>query len=308
MRLHLAPPPDNTTAGLIAAGRSLFADTESDLLVVTDGGFVMERTDAPRVLLYANSDLSAEMEILSLPRPRHPRNILRLWQSKRPYRRMIAAAKNKKVVIVPNSEHTRREVSSAIGRAVRGPTVYPPVDLTRFADAAGPSREKRVVTTGRFSPDKRHEVAVRVMRRAGGRWDAVGNAREQFQLEYLEMLRSMAGPDMHFHVNAAEDKLDALLGGARAYLQPRPESFGIAVVEAIAAGCVPVVPNNTAHLETVPFDELRYSTEAEAAAIVRGALNGRHDGLLPRLREHVRQFSVEAFQEGMIEIIEASGQ
>ena len=44
---------------------------------------------------------------------------------------------------------------------------------------------------------------------------------------------------MHFHVNAAEAELDALLGGARAYLHPKPESFGIAVVEAIAAGAFP---------------------------------------------------------------------
>ena len=142
------------------------------------------------------------------------------------------------------------------------------------------------------------------MRAAGGRWDAVGNARERPHLDHLEALRGMAGPDMHFHVNAAEGELDALLGGARVYLHPRPESFGIAVVEAVAAGCVPVVPDNSAHPETVPFAELRYGTEAEAAGIVRGALDGRYDGLLPALRGHVEQFSEEAFQEAMLGIIE----
>ena len=142
------------------------------------------------------------------------------------------------------------------------------------------------------------------MRAAGGRWDAVGNARERPHLDHLEALRGMAGPDMHFHVNAAEGELDALLGGARVYLHPRPESFGIAVVEAVAAGCVPVVPDNSAHPETVPFAELWYRTEAEAAGIVRGALDGRYDGLLPALRGHVEQFSEEAFQEAMLGIIE----
>lgn len=303
VRLRMHPAP----GGYAADARPLFAGTESDLLVVTDGGFVMERTDAPRVLLYANSDLGVETGILSLPRPRHPRNILRLWRSKRPFRRMIAAARNKKVVIVPNSEHTRGAVSSAVGRAVRGPAVHPPVDLARFAAARGRTRERRAVTTGRFSPDKRHDVAVRVMRAAGGRWDAVGNARERTHLDHLEVLRGMAGPGMHFHVNAAEGELDALLGGARAYLHPRPESFGIAVVEAIAAGCIPVVPDNSAHPETVPFAELRYGTEAEAAGIVRGALDGRYDGLLPALRGHVEQFSEEAFQEAMLGIIGRGG-
>ena len=67
---------------------------------------------------------------------------------------------------------------------------------------------------------------------------------------------------------------------------------------------MPVVPDHTAHPETVPFAELRYRTEAEAAEIVRGALDGRYDGLLPALQEHVRRFSEEAFQEAMLGIIE----
>ena len=36
-------------------------------------------------------------------------------------------------------------------------------------------------------------------------------------------------------------------------------------------GCVPVVADNSAHPETVPFAELRYRTEAEAAEIMRRA-------------------------------------
>ena len=99
-----------------------------------------------------------------------------------------------------------------------------------------------------------------------------------------------------------------MLGRARAYLHASSETFGIAVVEAIAAGCVPVVPNNSAHPETVPFAELRYRSEDEAAGIVRNALDGRYDHLLPGLQEHVQRFSEEAFQEKMLGIIEGRGE
>ena len=66
------------------------------------------------------------------------------------------------------------------------------------------------------------------------------------------------------------------------------------MAEAITAGCVPVVPDNSAHPETVPFAELRYGTE-EAARIVREALDGRYNSLLPALRDHVQGFTEEAF-------------
>ena len=306
VRLCQAPSPQ-------ANIRWLFANTGSDLLVVTDGGFVMERTDAPRVLLYANSDLSSFREGPSLPaRLRHPRRLLALRRGRRDFRRMLALVRDPNVVVIPNSAHTAEAYArEGCGGARLGRVVYPPVDVRRFAAAAARRgsrpRDKRAVTTGRFSPEKRHEAAVRIMRAAGGGWDAVGNAREQFHLDCLERLRGMAGPGMRFHVNAAEAELDSLLGGARAYLHPRPESFGIAVVEAIAAGCVPVVPDDSAHPETVPFAELRYRTEDEAAEIMRGALGGRFDGLLPALREHAQRFSEDAFQRGMLETIEGRG-
>ena len=63
------------------------------------------------------------------------------------------------------------------------------------------------------------------------------------------------------------------------------------------------MPDNSAHPETVPFAELRYRTEAEAAEIVRGALDGRYDGLLAPLRDHVQRFSEGALQEGMMGVI-----
>ena len=91
------------------------------------------------------------------------------------------------------------------------------------------------------------------------------------------------------------------------YLHASKETFGIAVAKAVAAGCVPVVPDNSAHPETVPFVELRYGTEEEAARIVREALGGRYDRLLPALRDHVQGFSEEASQEAMLGIIGGQG-
>ena len=312
-RVRLARVPGRTIRGgaapdLDAEARELFGRTGCDVAVVTDGGFVMERTDAPRVVWYCNSALGHERRVLALPRPRHPRNVLRMWRFKRPFRRRIAAIRSKKVEIVPNSEYTRMGVSAAIGREVGGRTVHPPVDLRRFSALRGMQKERRTATVARFGPEKNLGGAVRIMLEAGGGYDMVGNDDgHPNQLETIEEVRRSASGRMRLHVNAGQDVLEEVVGGAKAYLQTSEETFGMAVVEAVAAGCVPVVPDNSAHPETVPFEELRYRTEAEAAGIVRGALDGRYDGLLPALQEHARQFSEEAFSDAMLGIIEGRG-
>ena len=300
-------PGGGAASDFAAEVRDLFRDTGSDVAVVTDGGFIMERTDARRVVWYCNSALRAEMGELSLPRPRHPRNIVRLWRHKRPIRRRIAAARDEKVEVVPNSEATRRAVSAAIGRPVTGRTVHPPVDIGRFEALRAMSKERRTATVARFSPEKNLAAAVRIMREAGGRYDIVGNARGPLQAGHLEEIRRAAWGEVRLHANVGQDVLEEAVGRARAYLHTSEETFGVAVVEAAAAGCIPVVPDNSAHPETVPFDELRYGTEPEAARLVRGTLDGRHDGLLPELRRHARGFSEEAFQEAMLGIIDAQG-
>lgn len=296
---------------LAAEVRALFGDTGSDLLVVTDGGLILDRTDAARVLLYGNSDLRAESEVLRRRFPRSPLRsplrALRLRLEQAAFRRTMAAFRDGMVVAIPNTESTARSYARLFGRASMERVVYPPVDLDRFEALRGAPKGDRVATTGRFAPEKNYELAARVMRRVGAGWDAVGNAKGPRQEEYLARLRAGAGADMRFHVNAGEGELDRVLGGARAYLHARPESFGIAVVEAVAAGCVPVVPDNTAHPETVPFRELRYATEDEAVAKVREALGGGYDRLLPDLAKHAEKFSVRAFQAAMLDIIERQG-
>ena len=287
----------------------LFRNTGSDVVVVTDGGFVMARTDAPHVVWYCNSALREEMHALSLPRPRHPRNMLRLWRYKRPIVKRIASARNKKVLIVPNTENTRAMVSSAIGRPVTARTVYPPVDIPRFSTLGEKStKERRVATVARFAPEKNLGEAVRIMHKVGERYDIVGNTKYQYHKETLNTVRHAVSRKMSLHANVGRGVLESVVGGARVYLQTSEETFGVAVVEAIAAGCVPVVPDNSAHPETVPFKDLRYHTETEAAGIIRRALDGQYDRLLPVLRRHARRFSEEEFQSAMLEIIEGYDQ
>ena len=278
---------------------------------MTDGGFVLEHTDAPRVVLYCNSALREVGRIDHLRKSRSPRALAAYWRAKRADKKVLAMARDDKVLLVPNSADTRDAIGRAVGRAP-GPVVYPPVDLRRYSALRQLPRGDTVATVARYAPEKSLDAAARIMARVGkrGRWEVAGSAVHPYQLDYHRAIAGMvAGAGggaggARLHLNPAPGAIDGVLGRARVYLHASSETFGIAVVEAIAAGCVPIVPDNSAHPETVPFAELRYSTEEEGAAKVSAALDGEYDRLLPRLQEHVQQFSEEAFQERMLGIIE----
>ena len=112
---------------------------------------------------------------------------------------------------------------------------------------------------------------------------------------------------MTLHRNAPRGRLAGLLASSKVYLHAGPEDFGISVVEGVAAGCVPIVPDDSAHPETVPFAELRYGTEEEAARKVRAAADGEYDSYLPRLREHAGRFDEPEFHRRMLALVEGRG-
>lgn len=279
---------------------------QCDLIVVTDGGFLLARTDAPRVILYCNSALREEGRLDVLRRAGSIRGRIRYYRARKADKRVLRMARDSRIELVPNSLNTMRLVGRAVGRRA-GTPVYPPVDLCRYLPLRSAAKGRRVATIARFAPEKNLEGAARIMAAAGERWDMAGNAAHPYQLDYHRKISGEAPARARILLNPAPGELDSVLGGARAYLHASKETFGMAVVEAIAAGCVPVVPDNSAHPETVPYDELRYGSEEEAADKVQAALDGRYDGLLAGLQGHVRRFSEGAFQERMLEIIGGSG-
>lgn len=291
---------DRTAPG----SRSLFDAQGYDLLVVTDGGFILEETAAKRVVLYCNSALREDGWADHLRSYRSPKGWLRRYSAKRHHKKLAQVARSEKVVLVPNSRDTMETVSRLVGKPTER-HVYPPVDLEWFAALGPVPKERRIATVARFAPEKRLAAAAKITSRVGERWDVAGNALLPYQCAYLENVRRAAGPAALFHVNVGQGEIRSVVAGAKAYLHASRETFGIAVVEAIAAGCVPIVPDNTAHVETVPFPELRYGSESEAVEKLEGALDGRYDRLLPKVRRHVMQFSEHAFQDAMLEVIGA---
>ncbi len=106
--------------------------------------------------------------------------------------------------------------------------IHPPVDIERFRPFA--EHEDYYLIVSRLVPYKRIDLAVAAFTAMGLPLVVVGDGRDRAALE------AEAGPNVRFLGHVPDADLPALLGRCRAFVFPGYEDFGIAPVEAQAAG------------------------------------------------------------------------
>jgi glycosyltransferase involved in cell wall biosynthesis len=128
------------------------------------------------------------------------------------------------------SHWVAQQVWGAFHRPAR--VLYPPVEIERFSPAL--RRDEFYMALARLESHKRLDLAVRAFNRLGLPLWIVGEGRQRRRLEQL------AQPNIRFLGRRSDAEVAGLLGRARALIHPAEEDFGIAIVEAQAAGC-PVI-------------------------------------------------------------------
>ena len=127
---------------------------------------------------------------------------------------------------VANSETTRRRVNRYFSREAE--VLHPPVDTSRFTVASEVG--DAYVVLSELMPHKRIDLAVRAFNRLGLPLTVIGNGPDARRLHRL------AGPTVRFTGRLPDDQVAQMIARARALVVPATEEFGIAAVEAHAAG------------------------------------------------------------------------
>ncbi len=206
-------------------------------------------------------------------------------------------------VHVANSLFTQRAIINRLAGDLKPIVIYPPVDIRRWATRPGDSLDRDgVASLGRFEMWKRHDLQLKIMRGLRSRLRMIGRAVTDQETVNLQQLKEIARgiENVEFHVNLPHLEVRRFLHSSKVFLHTADsEPFGMAVVEAIAAGCVPVVRDQGAMAEIVPIDELRFETKEEGRHKIERALRGEFDHYLPKLRSHVERFDEAVFRKEM---------
>jgi len=126
---------------------------------------------------------------------------------------------------VANSETTRKRIARYWNRDAQ--VISPPVHTKRFIPA---QPGDRYVVLSELMPHKRIDVAVRAFTDLGLPLVVIGKGPDRRRLERL------AGPTIDFAGHLPDREVERLLPTARALIVTAIEEFGIAAVEAQAAG------------------------------------------------------------------------
>jgi len=132
--------------------------------------------------------------------------------------------------LLANSRFTARRIRKVWGRNAE--VLHPPVEVNRFR--WDQPRDDFYLSLCRLVPYKRVDLVVEAFNRLGLPLLVVGDGPERSRLE------AMAGPTVTLLGRQSQQQVEQLLSRCRAYVYAGLEDFGIAPVEAMAAGA-PVI-------------------------------------------------------------------
>jgi glycosyltransferase involved in cell wall biosynthesis len=197
---------------------------------------------------------------------------------------------------VANARITQERIERLYG--VEAEIVYPPVAVERFAIG---EPEDFLLFVGQIVRHKRVEVALEAARLAGRPIKVVGDGPDRPRLEQL-----FQRPGVEFLGSVSDHRLADLYARCIALVVPNVEEFGIAAVEAQAAGRPVVAVGRGGVRETVIDGESGILVDGEDAASLAEPLNdvdfGRFDS--EAIRSHAQRFSAASFRDRFRKVVD----
>lgn len=241
-------------------------DCSGDLCVVTTGErFIVPSKEMPLAIHFNGFPALSEKHLS------FPWNIYATPFKKRIQNMMHSLAK--KATLIVNSEFTRKLINELVND-IPLQVIYPPVDVDRFR-FAGKKDKELIVSVGRIARSKNFEYAIEVVRRTGLKLTIAGFSEESvYERELHELVNKLNLTDrINIITNPSYDELAMIVKRAGIFLSTiHVEYFGIAIVEAMSAGCITLVRNSGAQADYVPT-KWQYDDLDDCVLKIKNAIN-----------------------------------
>jgi glycosyltransferase involved in cell wall biosynthesis len=195
-------------------------------------------------------------------------------------------------------------VAARIAKYYRRESVYipPPVETSRFSVSRRHSDYFLIIS--RLIPYKRVDLAIKAFNQTGLPLRVVGSGRDE------KALRAIAGRNVTFLGRLSDAEAREQLAGCRAFIFPGEEDFGIAPVEAQAAGKPVIAYGAGGALATVvPNKTGVFFHEQTPQALAKALLEFRDEWFDPdTIRRHAEEFDTSRFAGRLMAFIRARAQ
>ncbi|MEK6192281.1 MAG: glycosyltransferase [Chloroflexota bacterium] len=199
--------------------------------------------------------------------------------------------------VVAISHTVRRRIEANWRREV-DEVIYPPVRLEEMQ--LGTEDDGYYLVAARLLAYRRIDLAVKAFAALGRELVVVGDGPERARLEAL------AGPSVRFVGHLPREEVVRLFRRCHAYVVPGVEDFGIAPVEAMAAGKPVIAFRAGGSTETVDEGRTGVFFDEPSAVSLRAAVQTldsmRFEAVV--LRQHAQAFSADAFRKRWRAILE----
>ena len=215
-------------------------------------------------------------------------NYLRMWDQ--------TAAKRVDYFIA-NSDFTASRIKKYYQRKAK--VIYPPVATERFLPSK--KRGKYFLVVSRLSGYKRIDLVVEAFNRLGWPLIIAGEGRGK------KILQKKARPNIRFVGFVKEKTLPKLYAGARAFIFPGEDDFGITIVEAMASGIPVLAYGSGGALEIIEEGKTgEFFLSPEVEILVEGLrrlVENEKNYSADYIKKSTERFSVENFRKNFMKLI-----
>lgn len=216
---------------------------------------------------------------------------IRLWD--------LAASRRVDYYVAPS-----RWAAQSVWRAYRrkAEVIHPPVDTDRFKPLS--PRGDYYLAISHLAPHKRVDVIVEAFSRLGYPLVIIGDGRDTHKI------RKLAGQNVKLMGRLPDAAVQELLGKAKAFVHAAEEDFGIAAVEAQAAGCPVIAYRKGGLSETVIEGKTGLFFDQQEPESLMAAVNCFEYGELSfkteDLVDNARRFDQDRFKKEFKAFIETA--